>query len=183
MQGYSLPFNQNDKVLELGGGENPTFHPNVDIRKGPGVDIVADLNGPLPIESESYQGIFCQFLLEHLRLTKLRGFISEIHRILEPEGVAVIITANLLEQAKILIEKEDWDDDLIHMVYGGKPDYPENYHHLGLSPQYANKLLREVGFHSVLIFDHPTAMAIWGRSSDMIIQARKSGVRIMGADR
>lgn len=178
MQGYSLPFNQNDKVLELGGGQNAVFHPNLDIREGPGVDIVADLNEPLPIESESYYGVFCQFLLEHLRVPRLRPFISEVHRILTPEGIAVIITANLLEQAKVLIEREEWNDDLIQMVYGGNPDYPENYHHLGLSPQYAIKLFREAGFHTITIFEHPVAMQIWGRSTDMIIEARKSGARI-----
>jgi SAM-dependent methyltransferase len=78
----------------------------VDIRPGSKVAIVADLNEPLPIESESYDGVFSQFLLEHLRLPKLRGFLSELHRILKPGGIAVIITANLLEQAKVLVERE-----------------------------------------------------------------------------
>jgi len=166
--------------MELGGGpDHPVFRPNLDVRPGPCVDIVANLNEPLPIESESYDGVFSQFLLEHLRLTKLRGFLSEVHRILKPGGMAVIITANLLEQAKVLVEREEWNDDLIYMVFGGNPDYPENYHHCSLSPQYALKLFRGAGFHRITIFEHPVAKQIWGKSTDMIIQAEKSGARIM----
>lgn len=178
MQGYLLPFKRGDKVIELGGGDNPVFRPNVDIRAGSTVDIVGDLNEPLPIESESYDGVFSQFLMEHLRLSKVRGFISEVYRILKPGGIAVIITANLLEQAKALIEREEWDDDLIRMVFGGNPDYEENYHHSSMSPRYAIRLFREAGFNTVTIYEHPVAKAIMGRSTDMIIEARKSGARI-----
>lgn len=179
MQNYSLPFKATDKLIELGGGDNPMIRPNVDVRPGPKVDLIADLNEPLPIESESYDGVLGQFLLEHLRLPKLRGFISEVHRILKPGGTAVIITANLVEQAKVLIEREEWNDDLIYMVFGGTPDYPENYHHCSLSPQYALKLFGEAGFNSVTIYEHPVAKQIWGgHSTDMIIEAKKSGVII-----
>lgn len=175
----TLPFKPTDKILEIGGGPNPIFRPNLDIRAGPGVDIVHDANEPLPIENESYEGCFSQFLMEHLHLSKVRGFISEIHRILKPGGIAYIITANLLEQAKLLVEKEnEWNDDLIIMVFGGNPDYPENYHKSSMSPQYAIKLFREAGFHEVTIYEHPIAKAITGRSNDMIIQAKKSGARI-----
>lgn len=175
MAEYFLPFKAEDRLIELGGGENPVIHPNVDLRPGPMVDTVADLNEPLPLDSDSYDGVFSQFLLEHLRLSKLRGFLVEMHRILKPGGVAVVITANLLEQANILIEREEWNDDLIYMVYGGNPDYPENYHRLGLSPQYAIKLFKEAGFHSITLYEHPVAKAIWGKSTDIIIEARKSG--------
>ena len=181
MQWYSLLFKTEDKVIEIGGGDHPLYRPNVDIRPGPAVDIVADMNEPLPIESESYDGIFSQFLLEHLRLPRVRPFLSEMHRILKPGGRALIITANLLEQAKILIEKEetaDWNDDLIHMVFGGAPDYPENYHRSSLSPIYANQLFKEAGFTEVNIFKHPEAIQIWGKSTDMIVEAKKSLVRI-----
>lgn len=177
MPNYLLPFKPSNKVLELGGGDRPQFHPNLDIREGPSVDIVADLNEPLPIDSESYDGVFSQFLMEHLRLSKVRGFISEVHRILKPGGTAVIITANLLEQAKALIEREEWNDQLVGMIFGDN-DYPENTHRCGFSPQYAIKLFREAGFHSVTIYEWPPSKEIWGRATDMVIEARKSGARI-----
>jgi len=164
---YKLPFKPGDKIIELGGGNNPFSHPNVDFRQLPTVDIVADLEEPLPLENDSYDGIFSHFLMEHLRLTKVRGFISEVYRILKPGGIAIIITANLLEQAKWLIEKEEWDDVIIQMIFGGNPDYPENYHRSSLSPQYALKLFKEARFQSVDIFEHPET------KTDMIIEAKK----------
>lgn len=182
MNQYTLPFKPTDRVLELGGGDNAIFPENVDIRPGPKISLVADLNEPLPIESESYDGVFSQFLMEHLRLPKLRGFLSEVHRILKPGGIFVAITANLLEQCRVIVERDEkgqMSDDLIHMVFGGSPDYPENYHHASLTPNYAFKLFKEVGFNQVKIFQHPVAMQIWGgHSTDMIIEATKGKVII-----
>jgi len=182
MTGYSLPFKRSDKVVELGGDlERPLFRPNVNIIHGPAVDIVADLNDPFPLESGSFDGVFGNFIMEHIRLTRLRQFISEGHRILRPSGTMVMVTSNLLEQSKVIVEKEEQNqmsDDLIRMIFGGNPDYPENYHHSSLSPQYAIKLFREAGFNSVTIYEHPVAIQIMGRSTDMILEARKGGAII-----
>jgi len=164
---YSLPFKPGDRIIELGGGEYPLFHPNIDCNQLPTVDIVADLEEPLPIEDESYNGVFSRYLMEHLRLTKVRGFLSEVYRILRPEGIAVIVTANLLEQAKRLIEVEEWQDSTVQMIFGGNPDYAENYHRSSLSPKYALRLLTEAGFKKVDIFEHPET------KTDMIIEAMK----------
>jgi len=179
MNSYTLPFKQGNIVIELGGDpEHPYFRPNVNIVGGPAVDMVADLNNQFPLESESYDGVFGNFVMEHIRHAKLRQFISELHRILRPSGIVVMITSNLLEQAKVLVERESWNDDLIYMIFGGNPDYAGNYHHTGYSPEYIIKLFKEAGFNSVTIYKHPVAIQIMGRSTDMIVQARKSGARI-----
>lgn len=97
----------NDKVLELGGGSKPVCPgrwTNIDYRKLPGVDIVADLNEPLPVEDGIYDGVFSSYLIEHLSWRKVRGLIKETYRVLKTGGKAVFITANLLEQAKKLVE-------------------------------------------------------------------------------
>jgi SAM-dependent methyltransferase len=185
MQNVNI-FKPTDKVLELGCGENPIRHDELwhtmDSRKLPTVDIVWDVNNqPFPIESESYDGVYASFIMEHIRLTKVRGFIAEVHRILKPLGTAVIITSNLYEQAKVVIEKEEKgevNDDIIHMVFGGKPDYEENYHHSSLTPNFAVRLLKETGFHEATIYEHPVAKQIWGKSTDMIVVVRKSGAHI-----
>ncbi len=168
MQSYSLPFKQGDKIIELGGGlEHPMFHPNVDIREGLGVDIVANLEGPLPIESGQYDGVFSMYAIEHLNRRKVRSFLSEVHRILKPGGVAIIITANLLEQMKVLVSKERWEDSDIGLIFGDQ-DYPENCHKNGFSPDFAARLFGEAGFNKMEIFRHPATV------TDMILQAWKS---------
>ncbi len=168
---YSLPFNPNDKVLEVGGGDRPQFRPNLDVRPMPTVDIVADLNQPWPVAAEIYNGVFGMYIIEHVSWRRTRHFISESHRVLRPGGITVQITANLLEQARQLVETAEWNDDLVCQIFGDN-DYPENTHRSGFSPGYAIKLFREAGFHEVTIFEHPAC------KTDMIIQATKSGVRI-----
>ncbi len=176
---FNLPFGEKDRVVELGGGDVPVYHPNVDIRPGPKVDIVADLNERLPFKDGEWDGVFSQFLMEHLKLSRVRPFLGEVHRILRPGGMAIIITANLLEQAHIIIERET-TDELINMIFGGNPDYEENYHHSSLTPSYAVRMLREAGFYQVQVFEHPVAKQIMGRSTDMILVARKSGAIVRG---
>ena len=171
MPQYSLPFKSTDKVLEVGGGDRPNFRPNLDIRPSPTVDIVADLNQPWPVGNEIYDGVFGMYIIEHISWRKVRQFIAETHRVLKPSGVAVMITANLFEQAKKLVETPEWDDNLVCMIFGDN-DYSENTHRCGFSPAYAIKLFREAGFHEVTIFEHPAC------KTDLIIEAHKSGVRI-----
>lgn len=171
MQEYTFPFKPGDKVLEVGGGDRPQFRPNLDCRQLPTVDIVADLNEPWPIESEAYNGVFGMYIIEHISWRRVRQFISETHRILRPSGIGVMITANLLEQARKLVEMPEWSDQLVCMIFGDN-DYPENTHRCGFSPQYAIKLFREAGFHEVTILEHPAC------KTDMILEARKSGASV-----
>ena len=162
----------NDKVLELGGGSNPVCPgwTNLDYRKLPGVDIVADLNEPLPVEDGIYDGVFSSYLIEHLSWRKVRDLIKETYRVLKTGGKAVFITANLLEQAKKLVETEEWNDDLLCMLFGDQNyeggDWVFNAHHCGFSPQYAVKLFNEAGFE-VGVKVHPDC------KTDMVIVATK----------
>lgn len=168
---YSLPFRPGDRVLEVGGGDRPQFRPNLDCRELPTVDIVADLNQAWPVESDIYEGVFGLYIIEHISWRKVRQFISEAHRVLRPGGTAVMIAANLLEQARQLVETPEWNDDLVCQIFGDN-DYPENTHRCGFSPTYAVELFSEAGFHDISIFEHPAC------KTDIIIEARKSGVRL-----
>ena len=163
----SLPFKREDKVLELGGGENPLFHPNMDARPLPTVDIVWNLEEfPFPVEDESYDGVFSSYLIEHISWRKIKDFIKEVYRVLKPGGKAVFVTANLLEQARKLVEKSHWTSTDICMVFGDQ-NYPENVHKCGFSPEYAERLFKEVGFERVEIHPHPLC------ETDMVITAYK----------
>ena len=166
-----LPFKLGDKVIELGGGTQPLFRPNADVRWLSNVDIACDFNWPLPIPSCSYDGVYSRFVLEHISWRKVRQFISEIHRILTPGGIAFVITANLLEQARKIVEAKVWNDDLPCTIFGDN-DYPENTHRSGFSPEYAARLFREAGFYKVEVSPLPEC------STDMVIVGRKSGAII-----
>src|SRR3972149_1577359 len=74
--------------LNLGCGHNPLEGwVNVDVRRGPGVDLVLDLDGPdcLPFAGGSVGVVRAHALLEHLR--RWEDLVLEVARALRPGGV------------------------------------------------------------------------------------------------
>lgn len=165
---YSLPFNPGDNVIELGGGDTPMIRPNMDFRPGPTVDIVGDLSKELPFDDEVYDGVFCSYAIEHVSWRKVRDFIKEVYRILKMGGKAVFVTANLKEQAKRLVNTEEWTDNEVCMIFGDQNYLPGNMHLTGFSEQFAIKLFREAGFTHVMVMPHPNTI------TDMIIEVSKN---------
>lgn len=170
MNKYILPFKKNDNILELGGGNNPLFHPNVDTRTCEGIDIVTDFNKPLPLESETYYGIYSSFAIEHISWRNLPQFITECYRILKTNGVAIFITANLLEQCKKIVNTPESDITIerdVCMIFGGQGlEQDTDVHKSSMTPDLAIRLFRDAGFSEIKIYEHPA-------KTDMIIEAKK----------
>lgn len=161
---YTFPFT--GTVIELGGGDKPYFRPNLDVRSGPTVDIVADFNKRLPIDDTSYDGVFSCYCIEHLSWRNVRQFLSEVYRILKNNGKAVFITANTKRQMEWVLAQEEWNDDSSSIIFGDQ-NYDENTHRNSLSPEYAIKLLTETGFKNIIVLPHGEL------GTDMIIEASK----------
>lgn len=138
----------------------------MDCRKLPSVDIVADFEKPLPLPSNEYDMVYASYVIEHVSWRNLKQFISEIFRILKPDGKAEIVTANLLEQAKVLVSKSKWELNDLCMIFGDL-NYAENSHKSSMSPELAVKLFREAGFNKVEVQPLPQC------ATDMIIKAYK----------
>lgn len=158
-------------VLEIGGGAFPRFHPNMDVRPIPTVDIVANLEEMFPIENESFMTVVGYYILEHISWRSIPHFIIECHRILKPGGKVVFPVPNTLEQCKVAINTEVWTSEISNMLYGGQ-DYSDNTHKTALAPAYAVNLFQNHGFHTVIVHRHPVT------STDMIIEAVKSSAVI-----
>jgi len=58
---------------------------NLDMFPNPGVDVVHDLENPLPFEDESIDAILASHVLEHIK--NWTGLMKECHRVLRPRGV------------------------------------------------------------------------------------------------
>ena len=160
------------RVLELGGGAAPQWHPNVDVRYcfddagRPTVDFTADFGQPLPIASDEWDVVFSRYAIEHISWRLVAGFIAEIFRILAPGGVAMIVTANAEAQMRWALAQRTWDER-VSQCLGGDQDYPDNSHKTFFDPTWIAHLFREAGFARVLVTPHGEL------GTDMVIEATK----------
>lgn len=66
---------------------------NVDLKRLPGVDVVADVTKGL--DFENVEAVFAEHFLEHLAVTDALAFLTESHRVLEDGGWIRLSTPNL----------------------------------------------------------------------------------------
>ncbi len=173
-QTVTLPFKPGAKVLEVGGGDSPLFHPNLDMRKLVQVDIVADIEDRWPVEDGSFEGVFSKFCIEHCSWRKVPHFASECCRVLKPGGLAYMVAPNTLEQCREVARLGKVGIEENSLLYGGQEERGWNEHKAAFSPEYAVKLFKDAGFERVEIKEWPGQ--IWtGKRTDMIIMAYKGG--------
>jgi SAM-dependent methyltransferase len=79
-------------VLDLGCGSAKTPGAlGVDVRSGPGVDVVHDLDQvPWPLPDDHFERVICAHVLEHL--ANLPGAMAEIHRVARAGALVLIAT-------------------------------------------------------------------------------------------
>jgi len=160
-------------VVEIGGGAQPRYcrkfgnGVNLDVRKiDDWVDIIADFEKPFPLDSDKYDFVYSQYVIEHISWRRVEQFISELYRITAKNGHVMILAPNLREQCKILANKEEWTMRELQMVFGDQ-DYQQNAHRSSMSPELTKQLFTKVGFNNVITYAHPYT------PTDMCIEAFK----------
>lgn len=162
------------KVLEIGGGACPRFHPNIDIRQCKDqqgrntVDIVHDLEQfPWPLKDSEWDGIFSHFCLEHCSWRLVSNFLRECFRIAKPGAKAIFVIPNTEAQLQHVLRKSEWDDDEGSMIFGGQ-DYGENSHKSAFSPRTVIRFLQDAGFNRIVVspYGHPLY-------TDLFVEATK----------
>lgn len=170
---YVLPFKPGDTIAELGGGEHPFLiqvpqikSVNIDIRELPGVDIVRDLEGDFS-DIGPFDGILAKYIAEHISWPKIPHFFEECFKILKPGSVALFVVPDTYKQIQKIMMKtaEEINMDDSCLLFGGQ-DHKDNSHKVLFSRPFITKLLKEAGFSTVEIEDHPNA-----ESQDMMVLA------------
>jgi predicted SAM-dependent methyltransferase len=64
---------------------------NVDAAPAPGVAFLIDFQRPLPFDDATFDGVFCEHVLEHFAQVDGEGLSREVARILKPRGVFRVI--------------------------------------------------------------------------------------------
>ncbi len=180
----SLNRNPGDRLLEIGGGENPIVVPAcmggndvaVDIRNcwnqegQQTVDFCVDLEKPLPIKDNDFDGVISRFCLEHVSYRNIKQALSEIYRVLKLGGKILLVLPNTEAQIQwIKANPNGWDgkdafESCSELIFGSQ-DYSSNNHKSFFTPQIIMDLLQSVGFGSIVV--HPYG----DRDTDMAVEA------------
>ena len=82
----------NKKYLEIGVGPSVGEEfIGLDYIWNPTIDVCWDVTKGLPLRDNSLRGVYSEHCLEHLPFNSIEFVLSEIHRVLEPDGVVRIV--------------------------------------------------------------------------------------------
>jgi predicted SAM-dependent methyltransferase len=125
-----------DLLINVGCGPNAEAGwVNVDIARGPGVDVVWDLRRGLPFRQESASAIFGEHVIEHLSRGDGHRLLRECYRILQAGGVLRLSTP---DAAKYLHSYAGDGEFLRHPNFSEPIDAPLDR---------INLMMRESGSH------------------------------------
>jgi len=166
------------KKLAFGCG-NINYHElgynNVDVRKFPHVDHVADISKKLPWKDEEIDEILAESVLEHIPhgLMNTTSSYSRAHlktidvlkewcRVLVVGGRCIVKVPNIRGLINNYIAKNIPDRDFYMYLYGGQ-NYPENTHTSGFTPETLVEVMQLAGFRDVVLrnahnYDEPLDM-------------------------
>ena len=84
---------QDHLLINLGSGPDAMDGwVNVDIDRGPQVDVVMDIRHGLPFQDNSCQAVFSEHMIEHISRDDGVKLLRECYRVLEPGGVVRMST-------------------------------------------------------------------------------------------
>ena len=169
-----LLVSQKPIKLNLGCGlDKRKDYINIDVRKEVYPDIVLDLEKvPYPFPDNFADEILAKDVLEHFSFRNVQSILKEWHRILKPNGRIIIQTPDFdqIVQKFYNGEIEKFGDPntplwykLSYFLYGGQ-DYPENTHKCIFTKSELTKLLQQIGFR---------VLKVYNDNSNMIIEAVK----------
>ncbi|HZB41112.1 MAG TPA: hypothetical protein VE487_09115 [Ilumatobacter sp.] len=132
--------------LNLGCGHLPLDgFVNVDMRKLPGVDVVAPLDA-MPFEPQTVREIFSAHVLEHFPQAALeRQLLPYWYTLLAPNGVFRSVVPDVDAMIEQYRAGTISFENLREVVYGGQ-EYEGDFHHTAFTPESLSALLLRAGF-------------------------------------
>ena len=145
--------------VELGGGGSAdVYHPNVDVRAIPGVDIVCDLSkGIIPLHDGHADKIKMIHLINHLSAEAGEKVLNECLRILRPGGSLYIMVTDMEFALKRIIA-DGMVDEWATCIWGTRGNtYDADFHLWGYTESSLESLLRKIGFVDISRLGHYNA--------------------------
>jgi predicted SAM-dependent methyltransferase len=114
-----LSDSQRPLFLNLGSGPRGVGDArwlNVDGFRDQNVHYLVDFGRPLPFPRESFEGVFCEHVMEHFSLEDGQRLAREVYRVLRPGGCFRIVVPD----AELLLQRYfDTPDEVVARRYAG----------------------------------------------------------------
>jgi len=137
-------------MMKLNLGARTTKIPgfkNVDIKKMPGVDIVADIS-MLPLRDNSVSEIYASHCLEHFSHTKTLDVLKEWNRVLEKDGIIHIAVPDFDTIVKLYKETGFMTEWIKNCLWGDQI-YREAYHYVCFTYSTLLNMMSDAGFKNI----------------------------------
>jgi predicted SAM-dependent methyltransferase len=152
-----------DLRINLGCGYSPMEGwINVDMARGPRVDIVWDLRRGLPFRNDSSEAIFSEHVIEHLPKEGAEDLVRECYRVLQPGGVLRLSTPD----AGRFLRSYAGDADFLH--------HPEFSEAIETPLDRINMMMREGGQH-LWTYDAASLLLLLGKVGFTSVVEQKFG--------
>lgn len=153
-----------DLCINLGCGPVPLAGwVNVDIARGPHVDVVWDLRRGLPFADESCAVIFSEHVIEHLDREDALKLLRECHRVLQKGGVVRLSTPD----AERFLRSYAGDGEFL-----SHPEFPEA---IETALDRINMMMREGGQH-LWVYDAESLLLLLRRAGFASASVQEFGV-------
>lgn len=138
--------------LHLGCGDVkiPGFI-NVDLEYRHHIDYIADVSKLHMFKDDTVSLIYASHILEHFGRHEVKRVLAEWYRVLKPGGTLRLAVPDFLSIV-LAYEKGHPIEELMGLLYGGQ-DSKLNYHQVCFDYKYLEKLLKEVGFTEVKLYE------------------------------
>jgi len=130
--------------IDIGGGEHTKDDfINVDKYHKP-ADIMADVT-KLPFDTNSVEEAYSKHTFEHLSKKEVVPALTEVHRVLIPDGMFTIIVPDMEWCAKAWLTDGKKRGRALDWIYGGQ-SFEGDFHKTGYTMDTLVELLEKVGF-------------------------------------
>lgn len=164
--------------VELGGGTDPKYHPNIDALGLANVDIVYDLSKGIPMPDNHADLIYSCDFIEHLDFACFLRLLLECRRVLKENGKIEFITPDVF---KAVFTHKQWNDNIHHVIIGDDKVYRSNdwaggepflRHRQWFSPELMFYILSHEGWKDIQITDYKKDGDWWKEPKMKVVATR-----------
>ena len=159
------------KMIELGGGSSPVYHPNFDAVEG---DTICDLTEGIPLPNASIEGIYSKDFIEHLTFTDFISLLGECKRVLLKGGKIEFITPDVYQT---LFTWKRWNDHTHNVIIGDHDVYVIDWdscslalrHKMWFTPELLRYILSKEGWSNIEISEYKKDADYWKEPKTRVI--------------